>query len=384
MTLRPPPTITLSEGAGYGAVFGTLGAVLLLTVGFAFTKEKSGDKTKVTFDANDYLAARNSQGVVSMTLSYFVSGMGLWVIFAAPEAAVVGGSIALAGYALSTMFPLLLFGVIAPAMRKNVPRGFTLIEFVRARLGWYNAVYVGLLSLFYMSLYLTAELSSAGSLASGLSLIPRLDNTFWEGDTVTLPQPLGPILGVSLITLAYTGFGGLPVSILTDRIQGVAVFILTLIILIATCAPARCCAPPPASPCRPPLPRSLRTHAHGARTGGAPSLLPPPCCPLVRCPCPSADLSAVTPAPAPSANLSTLRPARTHRLLHHCQPRRLVLGWLGRRPLLRGGRARRPSDLQADRLRQLDRHRHLAHYGRHVRQHVPRGILAARVGGRVG
>jgi len=85
-----------------------------------------------------------------------------------------------------------------------------------------------------MSLYLTAELSSAGSLASGLSLIPRLDNTFWGGDTVTLPQPLGPILGVSLITLAYTAVGGLPVSILTDRIQGVAVFILTLIILIAT------------------------------------------------------------------------------------------------------------------------------------------------------
>lgn len=170
-----------------------------------------------------------------MTLSYFVSGIGAWVIFAAPQAAVLGGWVALAGYALSTAFPLLLFGLIAPMMRKNVPKGFTLIEYVYARFGLINAIYVGLLSLLYMTIYLIAELTSAGTLATGLSLIPTMESTFWKGENVFTPMPLSPILGVALITLAYTSLGGLPVSILTDRIQGVGIVLLTLIICIAAC-----------------------------------------------------------------------------------------------------------------------------------------------------
>jgi len=235
---RPPEPAHLSEAAGNGCIFGTLGVVLLLTVGFAFVK----DKTKVKFDKDNYLAARNTQGLLSMTLSYFVSGMGAWVIFAAPQAAVIGGWIALAGYALSTTFPLILFSVVAPMMRKNVPNGFTMNEYLMARLGPVNVVVFTLVMLFYMSLYLTAELASAGSLASGLTKIPIMEQ-FWGDpndytDNVFGGMPLSPILGVSLVTLAYTVVGGLPVSILTDRIQGAGIFLLTLIIAIAAYAMA--------------------------------------------------------------------------------------------------------------------------------------------------
>jgi len=229
---KPAPPVTLTSEAGNGAIFGTLCAVLLMTIGFSFVKEKA----KVTYDKNSYLAARDSQGLISMTLSYFVSGMGAWVIFAAPQAAVIGGSVALVGYALSTAFPLLLFGLMAPLMRKNVPNGFTIIDYVYGRFGPINAIYVGITSLLYMTIYLTAELTSAGTLATGLANIPTLENTFWEGDNVFTPMPLSPILGVSLITLAYTALGGLPVSILTDRIQGAGIFLLTIIIAIAAYA----------------------------------------------------------------------------------------------------------------------------------------------------
>lgn len=232
MDPRPLPPVSLSSAAGNAAIFTTLVVVLILTVCFAFLKEK----TTLAYDKNSYLAARDSQGLVSMTLSYFVSGMGAWVIFAAPQAAVIGGSIALVGYALSTAFPLLLFGLIAPVMRKNVPNGFTMIEYVYARFGLANSVYVGITAMLYMMIYLTAELTSAGTLATGLSQIPTMESTFWEGENVFSPMPLSPILGVSLITLSYTAIGGLPVSILTDRVQGVGIFLLTLIIGIAACA----------------------------------------------------------------------------------------------------------------------------------------------------
>ena len=69
---------------------------------------------------------------------------------------------------------------------------------------------------------------------------------FWgdpddQNDNVFGGMPLSPILGVSLVTLVYTAVGGLPVSILTDRIQGAGIFLLTLIIAIAAYAMALEC-----------------------------------------------------------------------------------------------------------------------------------------------
>ena len=147
------------------------------------------------------MAARNSQGLVSMTLSYFVSGIGAWVIFAAPQAAVIGGWPALVGYAISTVVPLLLFGLIAPPMRNQLPKGFTLNEYVYGRFGTPCTVYFAFVSMFYMVLYLAAELSSASALATGLSLITVQGSTWWQNDNVFLPTAVSPIVGMSIITL---------------------------------------------------------------------------------------------------------------------------------------------------------------------------------------
>ena len=184
------------------------------------------------------MAARNSQGLVSMTLSYFVSGIGAWVIFAAPQAAVIGGWPALVGYAISTVVPLLLFGLIAPPMRNQLPKGFTLNEYVYGRFGTPCTVYFAFVSMFYMVLYLAAELSSASALATGLSLITVQGSTWWQNDNVFLPTAVSPIVGMSIITLFYTVIGGLPVSIVTDRVQGVGVLVLTILVTIAAYAEA--------------------------------------------------------------------------------------------------------------------------------------------------
>jgi solute:Na+ symporter, SSS family len=184
------------------------------------------------------MAARNSQGLVSMTLSYFVSGIGAWVIFAAPQAAVIGGWPALVGYAVSTVVPLLLFGLIAPPMRNQLPKGFTLNEYVYGRFGTPCTVYFAFVSMFYMVLYLAAELSSASALATGLSLITVQGSTWWQNENVFLPTAVSPIVGMSVITLFYTVIGGLPVSIVTDRVQGVGVLVLTILVTIAAYAEA--------------------------------------------------------------------------------------------------------------------------------------------------
>jgi Na+/proline symporter len=227
-----PGTPTLSDGDCNIIIYVTLGAVLCLTVGFAmFTRNDLAAATAYSKDA--YIAARNSQGALSLTLSYFVSGCGAWVIFAVPQAAVAGGWMAVIGYAFGTVAPLLLFGLIAPTMREQLPDGFTLNEYVYGRFGLANAVYFGLVSMFYMLLYLTAELASASTLTTGLSLIHTQHSTWWRNENTFLPAAISPIVGTSLITLFYTAMGGLPASLLTDRVQGVGIFVLSLVIMIA-------------------------------------------------------------------------------------------------------------------------------------------------------
>mmetsp|Transcript_13959 Transcript_13959/g.37538 ORF Transcript_13959/g.37538 Transcript_13959/m.37538 type:complete len:357 (+) Transcript_13959:817-1887(+) len=72
-----------------------------------------------------------------------------------------------------------------------------------------------------MFVYLAAEFTSVGGAVMLLS---------------GLQSPLAPVLGTSLITLAYSAMGGLPVSLLTDQVQGVMVLILLVVIGVGALA----------------------------------------------------------------------------------------------------------------------------------------------------
>ena len=72
--------IMLSESEGLGAAFATLVCFFLVTVAFAYTQRSK------SYDADTYMVARNTQGVLSLTLSFFASGAGAWIVFAVPEA----------------------------------------------------------------------------------------------------------------------------------------------------------------------------------------------------------------------------------------------------------------------------------------------------------
>ena len=96
-----------------------LGAALL--IGFRFV----GGATK---DADQYLAARDIQGIVALSLSFFASGAGAWILFAVPEASIIGGPIALAGYTISTLVPITIFGCMGPYFCKYLPSGCTFAD----------------------------------------------------------------------------------------------------------------------------------------------------------------------------------------------------------------------------------------------------------------
>ena len=162
---------------------------------------------------SQYMSARNSQGAFSLIMSFFASGAGAWVLFTVPEAAILGGPIAVLGYAISCIMPLLIFACVGPTLRRLLPHGITFFEFVQARYGTLVNTYVTLIAAFYMFLYLAAEFTSVGDCVALLS-----DTT-----NATVAPTLAPIIGTSIVTLLYTTLGGMPVSLLTDRVQGVGV-----------------------------------------------------------------------------------------------------------------------------------------------------------------
>eukprot|EP00418_Pyrodinium_bahamense_P000442 CAMPEP_0179011288 /NCGR_PEP_ID=MMETSP0796-20121207/585_1 /TAXON_ID=73915 /ORGANISM="Pyrodinium bahamense, Strain pbaha01" /LENGTH=209 /DNA_ID=CAMNT_0020706659 /DNA_START=274 /DNA_END=899 /DNA_ORIENTATION=+ len=169
-------------------------------------------------DSEAYLMARNSQSTLALSLSFFASGAGAWVLFTVPEAAILGGPVAVAGYTISCMLPLAIFGLIGPYFRRELPKACTFFDYLQARYGFFVNAYCTLVSLFYMFLYLSAELTSVGSCIVSLS---------------ELKDPLGPVFATSLVTLAYTSVGGMPVSLLTDKVQGVGVFFFTILVCAA-------------------------------------------------------------------------------------------------------------------------------------------------------
>lgn len=154
-------------------------------------------------DVEEYLIARGTQGAGALGLSFLASGMGAWILFATPEVGAFVGLVAVAGYAAGACAPILAFAVLGKRLRAIVPTGHSLTEFVRLRYGRTFHGYVVTVSLAYMALFLTAELTAVGGITAILSGA----------------DPRWAVLGVAVATLAYTTYGGLRASLRTDSWQ---------------------------------------------------------------------------------------------------------------------------------------------------------------------
>lgn len=152
---------------------------------------------------DDYVTARNSQGAGTLGLSFLASGMGAWILFAPPEVGATVGPIAVVGYAVGAALPFVVFALFGSRVRRLMPQGRSLGEFVKLRFGTTMHRWVVALSVLYMLCFVTAELTAAGAVTS---LLTGLDSRIAIG-------------GVAVATLIYTAWGGLRASLVTDRWQ---------------------------------------------------------------------------------------------------------------------------------------------------------------------
>ena len=78
--------------------------LMIISLGFfAWLGITNALKKESNFD--EYLSARNSQSWLSIGLSLFASGMGIWILFGPSEVGYYGGFYDVLGYALSSATP---------------------------------------------------------------------------------------------------------------------------------------------------------------------------------------------------------------------------------------------------------------------------------------
>jgi len=196
-------------GIFYLSQTATLTTLILTTavfaaIGFFFSKGK--------ISISSYLTADRSIGRKSLTASLTASCFGVWILIGPSEAATWGGLGAIIGYAFGQALPFLAFIIIGKRMRKIMPQGNSLTQFVFVRFGEAMFKLVLALSVFYMFVYLCAEVTAIAKITNLISNFP-----LWQTSLLII-----------VTTLSYTLYGGLRASIFTDKFQ----FIIILIFLV--------------------------------------------------------------------------------------------------------------------------------------------------------
>ena len=196
------------------------GLVIILLTAAVFSAAGVVYARRVGTTLETFVVARNTLGLTAAAATLIASGMGAWILFSPAEATVSAGILGLIGYALGSGSAMLIFMWVGVRLRRLMPQGHALTEYVLHRFGAPMYVFVLVVMVFYMGVYLAAELS-------GMAMAAHM----------VFNVPLAATAGViGLGTLAYTAIGGFPASVFTDRLQSWVILPLLAVVFVASIA----------------------------------------------------------------------------------------------------------------------------------------------------
>ena len=189
----------------------TITLIITLIVGAFFIVLGHINLKKVTDNKSHIVGDRNENNF-SLTTSLSASALGAWILFGPASAATWGGLGAVIGYAAGTAAPMLFLFNFGPKIRKEFPKGMSLTGFIKRRFGIGILKMILILILFYLTIFLIAEVTAIAFLINLISKTP-----LWISAGLTL-----------IICLLYILRGGFKLSIITDKYQ----FIIILFIIL--------------------------------------------------------------------------------------------------------------------------------------------------------
>jgi len=163
----------------------------------------------------EYFVLNKSEGVLGLSLSFYASGMGLWILTSPAEVAWYGLGYDIYGYALSAATPFILIYIFGPKIANLLPKGATLAQFVETKYGSIAQKIVSIVAVIYMGAFLIAEFASISFVFESISSV--------RGILISLL--------IAIITLAYLFRHGFKASYFTDRLQSYGIILLLAIVL---------------------------------------------------------------------------------------------------------------------------------------------------------
>ncbi len=135
--------------------------LLFAVIGIYYSKKFTG--------FNNYLTANRNVGFVSLTTSLVASALGAWILFGPSSAATWGGIGAVIGYSLGTAFPMFLLIFLGKKIRNENKQGSSLVEFIRKKFQKSFFKFILILTIFYLFIFLCAEVTAISILLNYLS-----------------------------------------------------------------------------------------------------------------------------------------------------------------------------------------------------------------------
>jgi len=171
-------------------------------------------------------------------MSFFASGMGAWVVYgtttmgANPRLSWLG----VIGYSIASAIPGVFVMWLGPLIREATRgrKAFSTTDFCLVRYGRVMQFSCAAISVFYMWIYLVAEFTSISNIYALLVGKQTFDSVSFENLNVGYTTYIA--VGIGVLTVLYTGIGGLPSSIVTDKFQGIMMGGLVLLLTIAVCS----------------------------------------------------------------------------------------------------------------------------------------------------
>ena len=163
-----------------------------------------------------YFVMLKSQKTLNLSLSFYASGMGLWIIASPAEVGWYGLGFDVIGYAISAATPFVLLYFVGPRIVQTVPDKATLPQYISQQYGNFAQVFVSIIATIYMSAFLIAEFASINF------LFPEIADT----------SGLIVCTAIAVVTFLYLNLSGFKASLVTDRFQGISIIALLIIVLV--------------------------------------------------------------------------------------------------------------------------------------------------------
>jgi len=165
---------------------------------------------RIKSNENEYFVLNKTEKTFGLTMSFYASGMGLWILTSPAEVAWYGLGYDIYGYALSAATPFILIYIFGPRISRLLPDGITLAQFVEKKYGTVAQKIVSVVAVIYMGAFLIAEFASISFLFESVSGV--------SGIVVSAL--------VAATTFLYLNKTGFKASYMTDKIQGIGIILL--------------------------------------------------------------------------------------------------------------------------------------------------------------